>query len=90
MDYHNNIITRSPMVYDGAIVVKLPGIGLNLHPTNYSDWQLCGLAAGTLDCAHILIANWTRHIITVATLIKLIPVIGIGLAVMDQQPHSGC
>lgn len=69
-----------------AIVVKLPGIGFTFTPDQLF-WlaAMPGLAAGTLRMVHtfLLPIFGTRHIITVATLIKLIPVIGIGLAVMD-------
>ncbi len=69
-----------------AIAVKLPGIGFKFTPDQLF-WlaAMPGLAAGTLRIIHtfLLPIFGTRHIITVATLIKLIPVIGIGLAVMD-------
>lgn len=69
-----------------AIVVKLPGIGFKFT-SDQLFWlaAMPGLAAGTLRIVHtfLLPIYGTRHIITIATLIKLIPVIGIGLAVMD-------
>lgn len=69
-----------------AIVVKLPGIGFKFT-SDQLFWlaAMPGLAAGTLRIIHtfLLPIYGTRHIITIATLIKLIPVIGIGLAVMD-------
>lgn len=69
-----------------AIVVKLPGLGFT-----YSKDQLFwlaampGLAAGLLRIVHtfLLPIFGSRHVITFSTLIKLIPVIGIGFAVMD-------
>lgn len=69
-----------------AIVVKLPGLGFN-----YSKDQLFwlaampGLAAGILRIVHtfLLPIFGTRHVVSFATIIKLIPVIGIGFAVMD-------
>lgn len=69
-----------------AIVVKLPGIGFK-----FTQGQLFwlaampGLAAGTLRIVHtfLLPIYGTRHVITFATLIKLIPCIGFGFAVMD-------
>jgi len=71
-----------------AIVVKLPGIGFKFTPDQLF-WlaAMPGLAAGTLRIIHtfLLPIYGTRHIITIATLIKLIPVIGIGLAVMDPK-----
>ncbi|MCK6649605.1 MAG: MFS transporter [Bacteroidia bacterium] len=71
-----------------AIVVKLPGIGFKFN-SDQLFWlaAMPGLAAGTLRIIHtfLLPIYGTRHIITIATLIKLIPVIGIGLAVMDPN-----
>ncbi len=71
-----------------AIVVKLPGIGFKFT-SDQLFWlaAMPGLAAGTLRIVHtfLLPIYGTRHIITIATLIKLIPVIGIGLAVMDPN-----
>ncbi|HLG40007.1 MAG TPA: MFS transporter [Chitinophagaceae bacterium] len=69
-----------------AIVVKLPGIGFNFS-SNQLFWlaAMPGLAGGTLRIVHtfLLPIYGTRHIITFATLIKLIPCIGLGLAVMN-------
>ena len=69
-----------------AIVVKLPGIGFKFTQDQLF-WlaAMPGLAAGTLRVVHtfLLPVYGTRHVITVATIIKLIPVIGLGLAVMD-------
>ncbi len=71
-----------------AIVVKLPSIGFKFT-SDQLFWlaAMPGLAAGTLRIVHtfLLPIYGTRHIITVATIIKLIPVIGIGLAVMDPN-----
>ncbi len=71
-----------------AIVVKLPGLGFT-----YSKDQLFwlaampGLAAGILRIVHtfLLPIFGTRHIITFTTFLKLLPVIGIGFAVMDPS-----
>jgi len=71
-----------------AIVVKLPGIGFK-----FTQGQLFwlaampGLAAGTLRIVHtfLLPVFGTRHVITWATFIKLIPCIGFGFAVMDPE-----
>jgi MFS transporter, NNP family, nitrate/nitrite transporter len=71
-----------------AIVVKLPGIGFKFTQDQLF-WlaAMPGLAAGTLRIVHtfLLPIYGTRHVITFATIIKLIPVIGIGLAVMDPS-----
>lgn len=69
-----------------AIVVKLPGIGFKFT-TNQLFWlaAMPGLAGGTLRIVHtfLLPAFGTRHVITFSTILKLIPCIGLGLAVMD-------
>ncbi|MBA4408015.1 MAG: MFS transporter [Bacteroidota bacterium] len=69
-----------------VIVVKLPGIGFKFT-TNQLFWlaAMPGLAGGTLRIIHtfLLPIYGTRNIVTFATLLKLIPVIGIGLAIMD-------
>ncbi|MFN8258071.1 MAG: MFS transporter [Bacteroidales bacterium] len=70
-----------------VIVVKLPGIGFK-YSTNQLFWlaAMPGLAGGTLRIIHtfLLPIYGTRKIISVATIIKLLPCIGIGLAVMDN------
>ncbi|MBI3135873.1 MAG: MFS transporter [Bacteroidetes bacterium] len=69
-----------------AIAVKLPGIGFKFDKDQLF-WltAMPGLAAGLLRIVHtfILPIYGSRHVITIATLIKLIPVIGLGLAVMN-------
>ena len=71
-----------------VIVVKLPGIGFKFT-TNQLFWlaAMPGLAGGTLRIIHtfLLPIYGTRNIITFATILKLIPVIGIGLAIMDPN-----
>lgn len=70
-----------------VIVVKLPGIGFK-YTTNQLFWlaAMPGLAGGTLRIIHtfLLPIYGTRKIISVATIIKLLPCIGIGLAIMDN------
>jgi NNP family nitrate/nitrite transporter-like MFS transporter len=69
-----------------AIVVRLPAIGFK-YDTMQLFWlaAMPGLAGGTLRILHTFLIPifGSRHVITVATLLKLIPCIGIGLAVMN-------
>ncbi|MEK7264075.1 MAG: MFS transporter, partial [Bacteroidota bacterium] len=71
-----------------AIVVKLPGIGFKFT-TGQLFWlaAMPGLAGGSLRIIHtfLLPIYGTRHVITFSTLIKLIPCVGLGLAVMDTS-----
>lgn len=69
-----------------AIVVMLPGIGFKFTQ-NQLFWlaAMPGLAAGTLRVVHtfLLPIYGTRHVLTFAKAIKLIPCLGFGFAVMD-------
>lgn len=69
-----------------AIVTKLPGIGFSFDK-NQLFWlaAMPGLAAGLLRMVHtfLLPIYGSRHVISIATIIKIIPAIGIGLAVMN-------
>ncbi|MBK7130458.1 MAG: NarK/NasA family nitrate transporter [Crocinitomicaceae bacterium] len=71
-----------------AIAVKLPGIGFKFDKDQLF-WltAMPGLAAGIFRIIHtfILPIYGSRHVITFATIIKLIPVIGLGFAVMDPS-----
>lgn len=71
-----------------ALVTRLDGIGFNFT-SNQLFWlaALPGLAAGTLRIIHTFLIPifGTRHVITVSTFIKLIPVIGFAFAVMDPN-----
>lgn len=71
-----------------AIVTKLPGIGFKFT-TSELFWlaAMPGLAGGTLRIIHTFLVPiyGTRHVITFATFIKLLPCVGIGLAVMDPS-----
>ncbi len=82
------IISFATWFMMSAIVVRMPGIGFNFTP-NQLFWlaAMPGLAGGTLRIVHTFLLPMfgTRHIVTVATLLKLIPCIGIGLAVMDPN-----
>ena len=69
-----------------AVVVKLPGIGFKFD-TMQLFWlaAMPGLAGGTLRIIHTFLIPiyGTRNVISVSNFIKLIPVIGIGFAVMN-------
>lgn len=69
-----------------AIAVKLPGIGFKFDKDQLF-WltAMPGLAAGLLRMVHtfLLPIYGSRHVITISTIIKLIPCIGLGLAVMN-------
>ncbi len=71
-----------------AIVVRLPNIGFKFD-TMQLFWlaAMPGLAGGTLRIVHTFLIPLygTRAVITMATFLKLIPVIGIGLAVMNTE-----
>lgn len=71
-----------------AIAVKLPGIGFSFTKEQLF-WltAMPGLAAGILRTVHtfLLPIFGSRHVITISTFIKLIPVVGLGLAVMDPN-----
>jgi len=69
-----------------AIVTKLPGIGFKFDKDQLF-WlaAMPGLAAGLLRIVHtfLLPIYGSRHVITVSTIIKLVPAVGLGLAVMN-------
>ena len=69
-----------------AIATKLPGIGFKFDKDQLF-WlaAMPGLAAGILRMVHtfLLPIFGARHVISIATIIKLIPCIGLGLAVMN-------
>jgi NNP family nitrate/nitrite transporter-like MFS transporter len=71
-----------------AIVVRLPQIGFKFD-TMQLFWlaAMPGLAGGTLRIVHTFLIPifGTRSVITFSTLLKLIPCIGIGLAVMNPD-----
>jgi NNP family nitrate/nitrite transporter-like MFS transporter len=71
-----------------AIVVKLPGIGFKFD-TMQLFWlaAMPGLAGGTLRIIHTFLIPiyGTRKVIAIATFLKLFPIIGIGLAIMNPQ-----
>lgn len=69
-----------------GIVVRMPQIGFK-YTTMQLFWlaAMPGLAGGTFRILHTFLTPMygTRHVITITTFLKLIPCIGIGLAVMD-------
>jgi NNP family nitrate/nitrite transporter-like MFS transporter len=69
-----------------AIVTRLNGIGFDFTQKQLF-WlaAMPGLAGGTLRILHTFLIPiyGTRHTITISTIIKLIPVVGFGLAVMN-------
>ena len=82
------ILSFSSWFMMSVIAVKLPGLGFPFSKDQLF-WLVAipGLAAGFLRIIHtfILPIFGTRHVVTVATLLKLIPAIGIGFAVMDTN-----
>jgi len=71
-----------------AVVVRLPGIGFKFS-TMELFWlaAMPGLAGGTLRIIHAFLIPiyGTRNVVAVSTIIKLLPVIGIGLAILDPS-----
>jgi NNP family nitrate/nitrite transporter-like MFS transporter len=71
-----------------AIVTKLPGLGFTFNQKQLF-WlaAMPGLAGGTLRILHTFLIPvfGTRHTVTFSTLIKLIPCVGVGLAVLNTS-----
>lgn len=71
-----------------ALVVKLNGIGFKFSKDQLF-WlaAMPGLAGGILRIVHtfLLPIYGTRHVISISTFLKIIPVVGIGFAVMDTS-----
>jgi MFS transporter, NNP family, nitrate/nitrite transporter len=69
-----------------AIATKLPGIGFKFDKDQLF-WlaAMPGLAAGILRMVHtfLLPIYGSRHVISISTIIKLVPAIALGLAVMN-------
>ncbi len=75
-----------------AVSVKLPGIGFKFD-TMQLFWlaAMPGLAGGTFRLIHTFLIPiyGTRHVITVATFLKIIPMLWLGFAVQDPTtPYS--
>ena len=71
-----------------VIAVRLPQIGFKFD-TMQLFWltAMPGLAGGTLRMFHMFLIPifGTRHVITISTFLKLIPCVGIGLAILNPQ-----
>lgn len=69
-----------------ALVVRLPGIGFSFTASQLF-WlaSMPGLAGGTLRIVHTFLIPiyGTRTVLTIATFAKIVPCIGLGLAVMN-------
>lgn len=82
------VISFSTWFMMSAIVVRLPNIGFKFD-TMQLFWlaAMPGLAGGTLRIIHTFLIPiyGTRNVVTVSTFLKLIPAVGIGLAVMNPN-----
>ncbi|MDL5045356.1 nitrate/nitrite transporter [Oscillatoria amoena NRMC-F 0135] len=71
-----------------AVVVRLPGIGFHFSETQLF-WltAMPGLAGGTLRLIHMFLIPifGTRKVISIATLAKILPCLGLGFAVMNPS-----
>lgn len=71
-----------------ALVVRLPSIGFPFD-TMQLFWlaAMPGLAGGTLRILHTFLIPLygSRHVITIATLLKILPCVGLGLAVQNLE-----
>ena len=69
-----------------ALVVRLPGVGFNLTSSELF-WltAMPGLAGGTLRIVHTFLVPLygTRHVVSISTLLLLIPLLGWFFAVQD-------
>ncbi len=71
-----------------VLVVRLPAIGFKFD-TMQLFWlaAMPGLAGGTLRIIHTFLIPifGTRHVIGVATLLKIIPCVGLGFAILNPE-----
>jgi NNP family nitrate/nitrite transporter-like MFS transporter len=71
-----------------ALVVRLPSIGFKLSTTQLF-WlaAMPGLAGGTLRIVHTFLVPLygTRHVVTISTLLLLIPAVGWFFAIQDPE-----
>ncbi len=85
------ILSFSTWFMMSAIVTKLPGIGFKFDKDQLF-WlaAMPGLAAGILRMIHtfLLPIYGSRHVISISTILKLVPAIGLGLAVMNTTTPS--
>lgn len=69
-----------------AVVVRLPGIGFKFSETELF-WltAMPGLAGGTLRLIHMFLIPifGTRNVVTLATLAKILPCLGLGFAILN-------
>jgi len=75
-----------------AAVVRLPNIGFDLNKTQLF-WlaAMPGLSAGTLRLMHMFLIPiyGTRKVVTVSTLLLIIPLVGWGMAVQNPATPNG-
>jgi len=75
-----------------AVVVRLPNIGFKFD-TMQLFWlaAMPGLAGGTFRLIHTFLIPiyGTRHVITIATLIKILPMLWLGFAVQSPETPYG-
>ena len=82
------VLSFSTWFVMSALVVRLPAIGFKFTDTElYWLAAMPGLAGGTLRIIHTFLIPifGTRLVITVATLLKIIPCLMLGFAVMNPE-----
>lgn len=80
------IISFATWFMVSALVVRLPGVGFQLS-TSQLFWlaAMPGLAGGTLRILHTFLVPLygTRHVVSLSTILLLVPAIGWGIAVQS-------